>query len=75
MIGSLLIELCSTMYIATVSDKSISMIFWAFIGPFLNLPFFGYMVESNNWNDRIKMTLSLSIGYAIGAIIIYKIFI
>lgn len=74
-LAALVIELASTMYITTVSDKSIGMVFWAFIGPFLSLPFIGYMVETDNWNDRIKMALSSSTGYTIGAIIIYLLFI
>jgi membrane protein DedA with SNARE-associated domain len=49
------------------------MIFWAFIGPFLGLPFVGYMVESKNWKERILMALASSIGYAIGAFIVYSI--
>jgi hypothetical protein len=72
-ISALIIEIASTMYIATVADRSLSMIFWAFIGPFLGLPFVGYMVESKNWKERILMALSSSIGYAIGAFIVYSI--
>jgi hypothetical protein len=47
------------------------MIFWAFIGPFLGLPFVGYMVESKTWPDRFKMALASAVGYVIGATIIY----
>ncbi len=72
-ISALIIEIASTMYIATVADRSLSMIFWAFIGPFLGLPFVGYMVESKNWKERILMSLASSIGYAIGAFIVYSI--
>jgi hypothetical protein len=72
-ISALIIEIASTMYIATVADRSLSMIFWAFIGPFLGLPFVGYMVESKNWKERILMALASSIGYAIGAFIVYSI--
>jgi hypothetical protein len=72
-ISALIIEIASTMYIATVADRSLSMIFWAFIGPFLGLPFVGYMVESKNWKERILMAFASSIGYAIGAFIVYSI--
>jgi hypothetical protein len=72
-ISALIIEIASTMYIATVADRSLSMIFWAFIGPFLGLPFVGYMVESKNWKERILMALASSIGYAIGSFIVYSI--
>jgi len=66
-------ETASTMYIATVADRSIAMIFWAFVGPFIGLPFVGYMVESKTWPDRFKMALASSIGYVIGATVIYLI--
>lgn len=69
--SSFVIELAATMYIATVADREGMMIFWAAIGPFLGLPFVGYMVESKNWNERFKMALSSSVGYTIGSLIVY----
>ncbi len=69
--SAFILETASTMYIATVADRSISMIFWAFIGPFLGLPFVGYMVESKTWWERIKMAIASGIGYMIGAALIY----
>lgn len=66
-----ILEVASTMYISTVSDRSAFMIFWAFIGPFLGLPFVGYMAESKNWKERIEMALASSIGYSFGAIVVY----
>ena len=70
-LASFILETASTMYISTVSQKSISMIFWAFIGPFLALPFVGYMVESKTWTERSKMALASGIGYLIGAYLVY----
>ena len=70
-LSAFILEVASTMYISTVSDRSAFMIFWAFIGPFLALPFVGYMVESKTWKERFKMALSSSIGYSIGAMIVY----
>lgn len=70
-ISAFIIETASTMYITSVSEKSISMIFWAFIGPFLGLPFVGYMVESKMWSDRIKIAFSSAIGYVFGAVVVY----
>lgn len=70
-LSAFVIETASTMYITSVSEKNISMIFWAFIGPFLGLPFVGYMVESKFWVDRIKIALSSSVGYALGAVFVY----
>lgn len=69
--AAFILETASTMYIATVADRSISMIFWAFVGPFLGLPFVGYMVESKTWGERIKMAIASGIGYSIGATLIY----
>jgi hypothetical protein len=69
--AAFVLETASTMYIATVADRSIAMIFWAFIGPFLGLPFVGYMVESKSWMERIKMATASAVGYTIGALVVY----
>jgi hypothetical protein len=70
-LAAFILETASTMYIATVAKREIEMVFWAFMGPFLGLPFVGYMVESKSWIERIKMAFASSIGYALGAIIVY----
>ena len=70
-LASFVIEMAATMYIATVADREVTMVFWAAIGPFLGLPFVGYMVESKNWTERFKMALSSSIGYTIGSLLVY----
>lgn len=67
------IEVASTMYIATVADRSIAMVFWAFVGPFLSLPFVGYMIEAKDWSDRFVLALFSGMGYAIGALVVYLI--
>ena len=72
-LSSFVIECASTMYISTVSERSSWMIFYAMIGPFLSLPFVGYIIEAKNWNQRIKLALFSSIGYGLGAILIYLI--
>lgn len=69
--AAFIMETASTMYIATVADREITMIFWAAIGPFLGLPFVGYMVESKTWSERIKMAVASAVGYTIGALVIY----
>jgi len=71
-IAAFILETASTMYIATVADRNIYMIFWAFVGPFLGLPFVGYMVDSKSWTERIKMAIASGIGYAAGALIVYS---
>lgn len=70
-LSAFVLETASTMYIATVADRSIAMIFWAFIGPFLGLPFVGYMVESKTWPQRFHMALASAVGYTIGALTVY----
>lgn len=72
-LSAFILETASTMYIATVASRSMYMIFWAFIGPFLGLPFVGYMVESKTWGERLKMALASSVGYSAGAFLIYII--
>jgi hypothetical protein len=69
--SALIIEISSTFYIRFVADKnSFGMLFFAFIGPFLGLPFAGFMVESKQWNERIKMAFSLAFGYVVGVLIV-----
>jgi hypothetical protein len=70
-LSAFILETASTMYIATVANKDITMVFWAFMGPFLGLPFVGYMVESKTWKERIKVALASAVGYTIGATLIY----
>jgi len=70
-LAAFILETASTMYIATVAERSVYMIFWASMGPFLGLPFVGYMVESKTWAERIKMAIASAIGYAIGATVVY----
>jgi hypothetical protein len=67
------IEVASTMYISTVADKSVAMIFWAFVGPFLGLPFIAYQIEAKNWFDRLLLALVSGVGYALGALLVYLI--
>jgi hypothetical protein len=70
-ISALIIEICSTFYIRFVSEGNVyGMMFFAFIGPFLGLPFIGYVVESKTWSERIKMAFSSAFGYLVGSIIV-----
>jgi len=64
-------EIFSTFYITAVSEKdTTAMIGFAIIRPFLALPFAGYMLDSKNWNERIKMAIALSAGYAVGSVLV-----
>jgi hypothetical protein len=72
-LSAFILETASTMYISTVAHRDVAMIFWAFIGPFLGLPFIGYMVESKSWSERLKMALASGIGYTLGAMLIFLI--
>jgi hypothetical protein len=72
--SAFIIEICSTFYIRfTAEANTMGMVFFAFIGPFLALPFAGYMVESKFWNERIRMAFALALGYAIGALVVNNI--
>jgi len=51
-------------------EHFLGMMFFAFISPFLGLPFVGYIVESKTWAERIKMAFSSAFGYLIGSIIV-----
>lgn len=73
-LSALIIEICSTFYIRYVSEaNTLGMLLFAFIAPFLGLPFAGYMVESKLWSERIKMAFSLAFGYVTGVIIVINL--
>ena len=69
--AAVIIEIASTFYISAVSDRQlVPMIFWAFVGPFLGLPFLAYQIEAkNNW-QRAKLALCYGLGYAVGAALV-----
>ena len=70
-ISALLIEICYTFYIRSVSTGDIPMmLFFASISPFLGLPFIGYIVETKNWGERCKQALALSVGYFVGVLVV-----
>jgi hypothetical protein len=70
-ISALIIEICSTFYIRFVAEGHvIGMLFFSTIGPFLSLPFVGYIVESKTWPERIRMAFSSAFGYLVGAVIV-----
>lgn len=73
-VSALIIEICSTFYIRSVSETNIyGMIFFAFIAPFIGLPFAGFMVESKLWIERIKMAFALAFGYVTGVLIVINL--
>jgi len=73
-LSALIIEICSTFYVHYISESNaLGMCFFAFVGPFLGLPFAGYMVESKLWSERIKMAFALAFGYVSGALIVVNV--
>jgi hypothetical protein len=42
---------------------------WAFLGPFIALPFAGYVADEKTWRGRTYLALASSLGYVIGAYI------
>lgn len=70
-ISAVVIEIASTFYISAVSDKNcISMVFWAFIGPFLSLPFLAYQIDAKTNAERLKLAFCYGFGYAVGAALV-----
>jgi len=70
-IAAVIIEIASTFYISAVSEKHMAaMIFWAFVGPFLGLPFLAYQIEAKTNKQRLQLALCYGLGYAFGALIV-----
>jgi len=69
-LSALVLEIGSTMYISSVADKDMySTALWAFLGPFIALPFAGFVADEKTWKGRFYLALSSSLGYVIGAFI------
>ena len=69
-LSALALEIGSTMYISSVADKNMhSTMLWAFLGPFIALPFAGYVADEKTWRGRVRLAFSSSIGYTIGALL------
>jgi len=69
-LSALVLEVGSTMYISSVSDKMVgSTMFWAFVGPFIALPFAGFVADEKTWKGRLFLALSSSVGYTLGALL------
>lgn len=72
-LSALALEIGSTMYISSVADKNMaSTMVWAFLGPFIALPFAGYVADEKTWRGRIYLALSSSAGYVVGAFVSMK---
>jgi len=68
--SAIALEIGSTMYINSVSDKQMAAtMFWAFLGPFIALPFTGFVADEKTWKGRFFLALSSSVGYTTGALI------
>jgi hypothetical protein len=75
MLASLLLEICSTLYIRAVAAEDVlASAVLAFIGPFVSLPFLGYMIEAKTWKHRILLTTIYAVGYTAGSLISFLIF-
>ena len=73
-LSAFIIEIASAFHITFTSEKSVWMLLMAAIGPFLGLPFAGFMVETKIWKERIILACSLSFGYFLGAVAVYILF-
>lgn len=68
--AALVLEIGSTFYINSVANLDLDrMILWSFLGPFIALPFSGFIADERRWSVRIHLALFSSLGYATGAYI------
>jgi hypothetical protein len=65
------LEIVTTMYINGVADKNLlQTLFFAFISPFVSLPFVVYIIEAKTMLDRVKIACFSGSGYAVGVYIV-----
>lgn len=70
LLSALLLEIGSTMYINAVADKALgAVMFWAFVGPFIALPFAGLVADEKTWSGRVRIALASAVGYLLGALL------
>jgi hypothetical protein len=68
-LAAITIEIASTFYITAVAEKqTLQMMFWAFVGPYIGLPFIAWQIEAKNWKERIILATAYGFGYMIGAL-------
>jgi hypothetical protein len=69
-ISAFALEVGSTMYISSVANEDLSTTaLWAFLGPFIALPFAGFVADEKTWRGRFYLALSSSLGYTAGSLI------
>lgn len=69
LISAFLSEIVMTMYINGVANMNIfQTIFFAFISPFISLPFVVYVIQANTMKERFGIACFQGIGYAIGVL-------
>lgn len=73
-VSAFVIEISSASYITYVSKHNlIGMIIFASIAPFLGLPFLNYVIESENFKERLLMAAYMSLGYITGSVFVYYV--
>lgn len=74
--SAFMLEIGSTMYINSVADKDMAAtMLWAFLGPFIALPFAGLIADEKSWTGRALIALSSAIGYTLGAAFVMYYFV
>ena len=68
--SAFLLEIGSTLYISSVAHQDLDrMMVWSFLGPFIALPFAGFIADEKHWVGRLQLALFSAMGYATGAYI------
>ncbi len=74
-LSAFILEIGSTLYIKEVAGHNLyGMMLFSFLGPFLSLPFVGFIIESKDWKSRIYLAVTQSFGYCFGSLISYLLF-
>jgi len=73
--SAFLLELVTTAYIWNVAEKKpLEAMIFAFISPFMSLPFVLYVIDEKSLPERLKMACCSGSGYAVGVCIIMYLF-
>ena len=66
-LSALILEVGSTFYISVVADKNYpGMLFFAFIGPFLSLPFVGFWLNQKLGRKELNWLFAQDLDICLG---------
>ena len=69
-VSAFLLELVMSFYIAGIaSHNMLQGVFFAFVTPFMSLPFVSYVIDAKTMKERAKLACFSGSGYGVGVLV------